>query len=83
MDRGAWRATVHRVAESQTRLTQLKKTAGLSLRYSYIYFKNTLSLLSFMDLILPSISCAQGWQKKKFYIWQLKLSQPLLASFSL
>ena len=72
MDREAWWATVPRVAKSQTRLTQLNTHISLSLPYSYIYFKNTLSLLFLIDLILPSISCAQGWQKKKFYIWQFK-----------
>ena len=71
MDREAWWATVPRVVKSQTRLMQLNTHTSLSLRYSYIHFKNTLSLLFLMGLILPSISCAQGWQKKKFYIWQL------------
>ena len=36
MDRGAWRATVHRVAESRTRVKRLSMHVHLSLSLSFL-----------------------------------------------
>ena len=44
-DRGAWRATVHRVAKSQTRLEQLSTHAVQEDLFVYIFVFNSLYLL--------------------------------------
>ena len=41
MDRGAWRATVHGVAESQTRLTQLSTAQHTELRTFMCFYSST------------------------------------------
>ena len=76
MNRGAWRVTIHRVAESQTRLKWLSS-------YKYIYVSkhksNTFCHYYFGQLL--SLRSKKNWKNKVFFFFYLHLSSFQHSSF--
>ena len=56
MDRGAWRATVHGVAESQTQLNDLRTTVIL-FHYDYLPLYSIIGYVYRSLEIVPHFSC--------------------------
>ena len=76
MDRGAWRATVHRVAKSQTRLKQLSTHAGdvdfskiLSLYYGIKIAGRNINNLRYAD---DTILMAESEEELKSLLMKVK-----------
>ena len=62
MDRGAWRATVHRVAKSQTRLKRLSmhaRTYVCIIKSVAVYLK----LTQYNSLVAQRVKCLPGMQE--------------------
>ena len=58
MDRGAWWATVHRVAKSPTRLKELSTVYIYVYIYIYIYICIYICILAIYTYIAGSFCCA-------------------------
>ena len=80
MDRGAWRATVHRVAQSQTRLKQLSSPNSLSPPSSCIEVPSAwvLYLTFFVFWPTSNHSSLLSSEKGKSISWKPRLDEPLL-----
>ena len=69
MDRGAWRATLHRVAKSQTRLKQLSMHAHTPL--SELLFNSMVTAPYFSIQFYLIMYRCQSWTIKKAECWRI------------